>query len=144
MDESIKNRTGSEVSDAFWKLCSGGVNIKLLDSIMALDLPGLIGIQGAKTQEEIIAALGLSPERGKKWLYLLTDQGFLIEKSLKNNRFAYSLAPSLQAMASNADIWAFFKNIIYMWRTLEVTDIATVLRGGDVPYVLHWPPLSAL
>lgn len=129
--------------DSFYKVLAGGPRLKLLESVMDLGLVELIGLDGCLTQEEIISALGLSPHRATKWLYLLSSEDFLVEtRSKDDTTYLYTLGPELRTMFDNGTAWWFFKQFVDSWRYMESESIVNLVKGGVVAHHEDWPPAS--
>lgn len=129
--------------ELYYHLLSGSVRLKLLESVMNLNLPELIGTEGELTCEEIIEKLQLSPKRAKKWFYLLSMEKFLIEKKHENkNTTVYSLGPILKALFDNGDDWWFYKELVNSWQIVSNENMVDMLQGKELSFDVNWPPSS--
>ena len=67
----------SEREDAFYRMLAGTAGIRVLESVVALELPKFLARRGPLTARAISAALQLDSQRGRKWLELLLHMGLL-------------------------------------------------------------------
>lgn len=133
--------TTRERGHLYYEMLAGGARMKLLESIIALNL--LEQFQDKKTipEDELIRSLGLHPIRGKKWLFLLTRESFL-KRILTDSVFSYALGPISLALSNNNDEgWWFFKQMTYSWQAIAYEYLPDILKGKQ-PYTAdtHWPP----
>ncbi|MBN9287045.1 MAG: hypothetical protein BGO43_11720 [Gammaproteobacteria bacterium 39-13] len=140
MQEISRPQNHREIMEFYYHLIAGGVRLRLLESVIDFNLPELIG-ESTLTEAEIIEKLELSPQRAKKWLYLLTTERFLTLCEMKEqNTNGYCLGPVLKVLCDNVDKWWFFKQMDYSWRSVAYENTNAILQGAPITYDVNWPP----
>ena len=69
-----------ERDNRYYHLLAGGAKTRLLEALLDLQIPELLGSQGPLTASQICRELSLDPHRGWKFLHLLALSGMLIEE----------------------------------------------------------------
>jgi len=93
---------------------------------------------------EIIAALGLDPARGRKWLHLLGLTGLFVVMAGDNGDERYYLSQGVAAMfgPDGAGGW-FHREFLRYYRAASyygMTNLMWTLRGAPVDYAVRYPP----
>lgn len=140
---TITEKTSNkEITDLYYKLVAGGPRVKLLESMVTLGLPELLYQTPNMAEADIITKLGINAFRGKKWLYLLSESGYLKHDKEQDT---YSLGPITELLVGeNDNRWWFFKQMLYSWLTVANQDITAMLKGREVDMDINWPPKTDL
>ncbi|MDE3241236.1 MAG: methyltransferase [Nitrospirota bacterium] len=135
--------TPTEREDLFYEFLAGEARSSLLTSIVQMGLPALLADRGPMTEQDIIDALALHPQRGRKWLLLLRYVNLLEEAPKHTPRATprYGNSPLVQALfMENGRGGYFYRDFLRYWNRSRSHDIAHVLRGGPVPESVPYPP----
>jgi len=129
----------SEREDRFYRLLAGVAGARLLESVVTLGLPPLLARRGPLTGDAILAALKLSPHRGRKWLDLLQHMG-LVEPAGRRASATYKAGPMMRACfyADGTLIW-FYQDFLRYFRNVLSLDTVDVLSGAPVPDIAYPP-----
>lgn len=115
----------------------------MLKSIVDIGLPELLADRGPMTQAEILDALGLHLQRGRKWLLLLRYVG-LIEEVVgtgKGSTPAYRNSPLVQSLFEPQGRGGYFyRDFLRYWHRSAAHHIVDVLRGLPVTASVPYPP----
>ncbi|MDE3118811.1 MAG: hypothetical protein KGL03_07325, partial [Nitrospirota bacterium] len=125
--------TPTEREDLFYEFLAGEARSSLLTSIVQMGLPALLADRGPMTEQDIIDALALHPQRGRKWLLLLRYVNLLEEAPEHAPRATprYGNSPLVQALfMENGRGGYFYRDFLRYWNRSRSHDIAHVLRGG--------------
>lgn len=133
----------AEREDSYCRLLAGASGWRALESVMELRLPELLTKRGPLTADEIVVALSLHPQRGRKWLLALCHLG-LLEEALDPGLLParYRAGPMMRAFWHEDGAMGFFyRDFLRFWRTSHAFDLVQVIRGLPVPQV-PYPPES--
>lgn len=130
----------SEREDHFYRLLAGVAGVRILESVVALELPRLLVSRGPLTGKAIIAALKLQPHRGQKWLELLEHMGLLEPVGRRRSPATYKAGPMMRAVcyADGTLIW-FYQDFLRYFRNVLNLDTVDVLSGAPVPDIAYPP-----
>lgn len=135
--------TPTSVEDGYYEILAGGARYSLFVSLLDLNiLPLLAG--GPMTDADIIAALGLDPTRGRKWLHLLSLTGLfgIVEDDSGDAR--YYLSQALAAMFGPDGAGGYFhREFLRYYRAASYYSMANLmwtLRGAPVEHAVRYPP----
>lgn len=132
----------TEREDLFYEFLAGEARASLLRSIVHLGLPALLADRGPMTEQEIIDALALHQQRGRKWLLLLQYVGLI--EAVVGPRTAeprYTNSPLVKALfMDNGRGGYFYRDFLRYWSRSISHDTLSVLRGGPVPESVPYPP----
>lgn len=135
----------AERDDLFYGFLAGEARSALLKSALKVGLPALLAERGPMAGPAIVSALGLHPQRGRKWLLLLRYV-HLIEESVGPPRGGprYAAAPLLQALfGTDGQGGYFYRDFLRYWEASTKLDLVEVLRGKPVPEPVRYPPVTA-
>ncbi len=137
-----KNYTAKEISQILDDFLAGGSKVKLLESVIDLNLPELLAGNKPLSASEISNYLGLNIHRATKWLELLSHIGLISEFSDQfSNDKRYTSSPFLLALFGTDGKGGFYyKDHINYWRNVACLNLVTVLRGMPLPEAVKWPP----
>ena len=144
--------TVQKTEEAYYQLLAGGARYALFTSLCDMYLPAILG-NSEKSAEEIIAALALSPHRGRKWLHALHLAGFL-EKLPRENGEAqvngidepprYRLGELIRAMFGDSGYGGyFFREFLHYYRVSGAYLLPQVLYGLQIDQPVRYPPVSS-
>lgn len=137
------NQPPSDFSSKLFSLMANGGRLKLMEAMFRLDFFSLFDSKITVPEEEIVAALGLEPERTQKWLHLLCDDNFLVKVKYHENKPAYELSDNLHAL-KNSPIWERTKFYFFLWNEAANENLTKVLQNGEVSKGYagwKWPPV---
>jgi len=133
----------AEREDIYYHLLAGASGCRILESVIELKLPDLLAKKGPLTADELIAALALHHQRGRKWLLMLCHLG-LIEEAPDPGMLPakYQAGPLMRAFwHKDGSMGFFYRDFLRFWRTSHAFDLVQVIRGQPVPQV-PYPPAS--
>lgn len=122
----------------YFTLIASGARLKLVEAMFRLNLFALFENNPCVLEQEIIEKLGLMPNRAKKWLHLLSCEGFLTKITLENQA-AYQL-PEQFIKLRNSERWWPMEFFFNSWNVAADENLADVLRYGKVKTSVSWPP----
>lgn len=129
--------------DRYYRLLAGGAKTRLLEGLLDLQIPELLGARGEMTAREICQHLALHPHRGWKFLHLLAMVGLLNESGgdcgQDEARFSLSEEAKEYFDADGAGGY-YFRDLLHYWRNVAVLPFVDVLRGLPLPEAVRWPP----
>lgn len=136
--DSQSNSPNAEFYADYFSLIAKGAKLKLIQAMFGLNLFVLFEDDSSVPEREIIEKLGLMPIRAKKWLHLLSSEGYLVKTTI-NNQPAYRLPPGFIKLIHSHRWWGmqFFFN---SWIETEEENLADVLRFGKIKRTAPWPP----
>ncbi|TAL08681.1 MAG: methyltransferase domain-containing protein [Nitrospirae bacterium] len=136
--------SAAESEDHFYGLLAGAAGARVLESVVALELPALLARRGPPTAKAIIAALKLDPHRGQKWLELLLHMGLLEPAPSRHPQPRYQAGPLMRALfyADGTPVW-FYQDFLRYFNTVLNFDTVDVLRGASVPDIAYPPRTPA-
>jgi len=127
----------------FYELLAGGARLRLMETMLDLGLPELLGAHGALTAGQICERLQLEGHRGWKFLHCLALAGLLHEEDAARGsddaRFSLAAEVSEYFGADGAGGF-FFRDLVTYWRNVAALPLAQVLRGLPLPAAVRWPP----
>jgi precorrin-6B methylase 2 len=127
-------------ADLYYSLLAGGARAKLLESIVDLNFLEFMHKEKEIYESDLIEKLELHSVRAKKWLFLLTREGFL-ERDNTNSGILYRMGPLSKALfKENCSVWWFSKQMTYSWEAIAYENLVDVLKGKEVKNDEHWPP----
>jgi ubiquinone/menaquinone biosynthesis C-methylase UbiE len=135
--------TAAAVEDAYYEILAGGARYALFCSLVDMNVLPLV-TRGPVTADEIVAALGLDPLRGRKWVHLLQLTGFLgvaWEGQGEPRYFASELMLRIFG-GDGAGGW-FHREFLRYYRSAAYYGMSTLLwtlRGSPVEYAVRYPP----
>lgn len=135
---TVKNKSASDFYENFFSLIASGARLKLVEAMFNLDLFTLFTNKSTLAEQEIIEKRGLMPNRARKWLHLLSSEGFLIKTNV-NEQPAYQLTDGFIKLTQSDQWWAlqfFFKS----WNVAAEENLTDILRYGKVKTSVSWPP----
>lgn len=137
----LKRYYGSgDRADLYYSLLAGGARTKLLESVVDLNLLELMNDEKEIYESNLIEKLDLHPVRAKKWLFLLTREGFL-DRSETSNGMLYRMGQLSKALfKEDCALWWFAKQMTYSWEAIAYENVVEVLKGSKVKNDEHWPP----
>ncbi len=144
--------TIQKIEEAYYNLLAGGARYALFTSLCDLYLPAILG-GGDKSAEEIIAVLGISAHRGRKWLHALHLAGF-VDKLPRpeggeqvNGLDApprYRLGELIRSMfGENGHGGWFFREFLRYYRTAVAYPLPSLLYGLRLEQPVRYPPVDA-
>ena len=126
--------------------------VRLLEAFLDLGLPELLGRHKGEpmTAADIIAHLGLHPNRGWKFLHICAMSELLTEIGGErgDDTAQYTLSPiAIKFFGDRGDPndSYYFRELVAFWRYLDSLpmSLAEVLKGADLPIMPVWPPVTA-
>lgn len=135
--------TPAEAEDQYYEILSGGARYALFVSLVDLNVLPLLA-RGPLTAAEMIAALGLDPLRGRKWLHVLGLTGLLVAEeggATDPRYFASELL--LRIFGPDGSGGWFHREFLRYWRAASyygMTNLLWTLRGAPVEYAVRYPP----
>lgn len=132
-----------ERDDRFYSLLAGGAKTRMLEAFMELDMPTVLGNEGAMTASEICRRFSLHPDRGWKFCRLLAMCGLLKEEggARGEDEAVYSLSDdSVRFFGADGSRSYYFYELVHFWKLMAKWPTLEVLRGLPVPDAAHWPP----
>lgn len=136
-----KDFSAAEREDQFYRLLAGVAGARVLESVIALELPQCLAKRGRPlTAQTIIAALKLDSHRGQKWLELLLHMGLLEPAPSRHTPPRYQAGPLMRAFfyADGTLVWFYQDFIRYFQNVLNLDDVE-ILRGAPVPDIAYPP-----
>jgi SAM-dependent methyltransferase len=141
-----------KTEEAYYNLLAGGARYALFTSLCDLYLPAILG-SGDKSAEEIIAALGIAPHRGRKWLHALHLAGFLDKLPRPGGGEQvngldppprYRLGELIASMfGENGYGGWFFREFLRYYRTAVAYPLPSVLYGMQLAQPVRYPPVDS-
>lgn len=152
-DIAYKPSKGSdrERDNLYYGILAGGARMRLLEAFLDLGLPELLGRHQGEplSAAEIIAQLGLHPTRGWKFLHICSMSELLTEIGGErgDDTAQYSLSPLAIKFFGDRGVTSdsyYFRDLVAYWRYLDSlpTNLASVLKGADLPIMPVWPPTT--
>jgi ubiquinone/menaquinone biosynthesis C-methylase UbiE len=134
--------TPASVEDGYYEILAGGARYALFLSLLDLNILPLLST-GPLTAEDIIAALGLDPARGRKWLHLLSLTGLFGVMEISGDS-RYYLSQTVAAMfgSDGAGGW-FHREFLRYYRAAAyygMSNLTWTLRGAPIEYEVRYPP----
>jgi SAM-dependent methyltransferase len=134
----------AERDDLFYDFLAGEARSALLKSALKVGLPALLAERGPLSGPAIVSALGLHPERGRKWLLLLRYVRLIEETAGRRGGPRYAAAPLLQALfGDDGRSGYFYRDFLRYWEASTRLDLVDVLHGKPVPDPVRYPPVTA-
>jgi predicted O-methyltransferase YrrM len=127
----------------FYELLAGGARTRLLEGMLDLGLPELLGEAGALSARQIAERLALHPQRCWKFLHCLALGGLLVEEGAArgSDEARFRLSPeAIEYFGADGRGGFFFRDLVTYWRNVAVLPFADVLRGMPLPEAVRWPP----
>lgn len=140
MSQEIPNTpTVKNSIDFYYKMISNAVQLKLLESVMDLNLAETLAEKGSMGENELISHFKLTQKRAKKWLNLLTTAHFL-EAHISEDT-TYRLGPVLKILFEDSERWWYYKQMVNSTQVVSFEKINAFLQGAPARYyTVNWPP----
>jgi len=132
-----------ERDSRYYELLAGGAKTRLLETFLDLQLPELLGAEGALSATEICQRLSLHPHRGWKFLHLLAMSGLVNEHNAEHGEDSATFSLSDQTkeyFGEDGTGGYFFRDLVNYWRNVAILPTIDVLRGMPLPEAVRWPP----
>ena len=131
--------------DLFYEILGGGAKFCLLEGLLDLHLPELLGKTGPISAGEICSKLGLNEHRGWKFLHDLALCEFLTETNAQecDMNAVYDLSnDTKQFFGDDGTQGFFYRELIHFQRHVKDLKIplVDVLKGATLPEMVKWPP----
>ncbi len=134
--------TRKDISELYYQLLAGGSKVRLFESMIDSNLAEILYHQKELSGATIIKKLNFQRFRGEKWLFLLSEAGFL-KYNLKIEK--YSLGSIFEKLiGQNTSEWWFVKEMTRSWQSVAYQDITAMLKGAEVEVDVNWPPKNEL
>lgn len=131
----------TDASAIYFYIIAGGVRAKLLESVVNSKILDLFFRKSIVSESYIIQSLKLNPLRAKKWLHLLTLQGYLEKKEIQNE--PHFLMGRISKLLYNNDqnVWWCCNQMVHTWERVSKESLIDVLKGNATSNSpIPWPP----
>jgi 16S rRNA G1207 methylase RsmC len=127
-----------------FSLLANGARLKIVEAAFRLKFFSLFTTRVTALESEIIEHLNIEPHRAKKWLYLLCDEGFLIQVPYSHNQSAYELPDALLELVRGPQ-WVRLEVLFSLWHETTNENLSNALQSGKLSKgfaTWHWPPVT--
>ena len=135
-----------DCDDRFYEILGGGAKFSLLEGLLDLKLPELLGEAKVPCKAGFICnKLGLDEHRGWKFLHDLALCGFLTESDAQNcdANTKYTLSEyAKRFFGEDGTEGYFYRELVLFQRYVKDLKVpfVDVLKGADLPEMVQWPP----
>ncbi len=141
--ETASTLTPAAVEDAYYDILAGGARYSLFVSLLDMNVLPLMA-RGPVAADDVIAALGLHPLRGQKWLHLLQLAGLMVVSHGSDKTAKYYPSESvLRMFGSDGNGGWFHREFLRYYRVSAYYGMQTLpwtLGGGPVENQVRYPP----